>query len=544
MRKPENSRDEQGEVELATASHHDSHWDSDLEKGALHWNIKNGPSLDRTKQYKNVLRDTSYFAHNPARSRVTRDAVMPVPPPGEEPGEKEDVQSTSAGIVDAGESNPPRRDSMSASKGKQPDIELQPVPAVASIPEVPEPSDGEETRNNSSFPDNVDPAQGQSPPGEIQMDGAGASSPATESSQAETFNDRFRYDDDQKELYQDPYSFQIEYDSYRNCVARLRARFPRPLAEFVGTTVAIFLGLCINLAVRVSADQTNKFGTWETQCWGWGFAFMCGIYMSAGISGAHLNPVITLVFAIFRGFPWRQVVPYILAQLFGGFAGAWLAFAIYRDALNSVDPTHDNALTGVAFYPGMQSAISISVTTAFFNEFLASMILIMVILALGDDQNAPPGAGLAPFIIATVIAMLMMALGYNTGPAISPSRDLGPRIVALCHNYQENPFASGFWWWGAWGGTLSGGIVGAILYDIFIFVGGESPVNMPFSGHRANLRQKMRSAKKKLWKSKQASEEAADAFMTAAAKISRDDRKEAMKRQRGVRTIYGSYTTR
>lgn len=113
------------------------------------------------------------------------------------------------------------------------------------------------------------------------------------------------------------------------------------------------------------------------------------------------------------------------------------------------------------------------------NEFTATGILACAILALGDDQNAPPGAGMHALIVGLVVTVLSMAFGYPTGACLNPARDFGPRLAALALGYSPQIFTvDHVWWlWGPWVATVSGAVMGSACYDVFIFVGGESPVN-------------------------------------------------------------------
>jgi aquaglyceroporin related protein len=260
------------------------------------------------------------------------------------------------------------------------------------------------------------------------------------------------------------------YNQYRNPIARLRAQYPQAPAEFLATFVYLFLGICVNLSVATSGQSTGSF---ETQAWGWGFAVMIGIYLAGGVSGAHLSPTVSLSLTIYRGFPWRMAVVYICMQMLAGLAAGALAYGLYRDAIMSVDPDLTLELTGKALFP---KGPSFSTTSGFFNDFVYMAIWICVAFALGDDQNSPPGQGMTALIFGLNGFLTMVALGYNTGLGISPARDLGPRLVGLWAGYSE-AFAGGYWAYGPWGASISGALFGGLIYDLFIFVGGESPVN-------------------------------------------------------------------
>lgn len=267
-----------------------------------------------------------------------------------------------------------------------------------------------------------------------------------------------------------PHEQQQHLDELRNGWARLRAKHPEPLAEFLSTTLVLFLGMSASLSVTIG---NGDYGTYQTKCWAWGLAIMVGVYTAGGISGAHMNPAVSLTLCIFRGFSKRSCGIYISAQVLAGLVAGGLVYAVYHDAIHSFDPGM-SSLTGSAFYTTPQA--SISTANAFFSESVATAILMAAILAFGDDQNAPPGSGLNALVLGLLVSLLEMAMGYNTGPCLNPARDLGPRLVALASGYQDT-FATGWWAYGAWGATISGSIVGCVVYDMLIFVGGESPIN-------------------------------------------------------------------
>jgi aquaglyceroporin related protein len=260
------------------------------------------------------------------------------------------------------------------------------------------------------------------------------------------------------------------YNQYRNPIARLRAQYPQASAEFLATFIYLFLGICVNLSVATSESATGSF---ETQAWGWGFAVMIGIYLAGGVSGAHLSPTISISLTIYRGFPWRMAVVYICVQMLAGLCAGALAYGLYHDAILAVDPAHTVDITGKALFP---KGPSFSVAGGFFNDFVYMAIWVCTAFALGDDQNSPPGQGMTALIFGFNGFLTMVALGYNTGLGISPARDLGPRLVGLWAGY-DDAFKGGYWAYGPWGASIAGAIFGGLIYDLFIFVGGESPVN-------------------------------------------------------------------
>jgi aquaglyceroporin related protein len=209
--------------------------------------------------------------------------------------------------------------------------------------------------------------------------------------------------------------------------------------------VQLTLGFCSDLVVTTS---NNRAGNEETTDWAWGLATMVGIYIAGGISGAHLNPAISIMLYIYRGFPLRKVPMYLAAQIIGAFLAGLIAFGLFRKdiiAYGGSDLGNSGTLSSFITYPRYSW---IDAGTAFFTEFTATAILGIAVLALGDDGNAPPGAGMNALIIGLVIVVLSMAFGDNTGAAMNPSRDFGPRLAVLVAGYGGDVFRNGYWIYG------------------------------------------------------------------------------------------------
>ncbi|KIV86208.1 hypothetical protein PV11_01836 [Exophiala sideris] len=277
----------------------------------------------------------------------------------------------------------------------------------------------------------------------------------------------------------------------------IRLRFREPLAELLGIFVQYTLGFSANLSMTVSRGAA---GAGDTGTWAWGLATMIAIYIAGGISGAHLNPAISLVLYIYRGFPLSKMPTYILAQFVGACLAALVSFAIFRPGLLALHAEQQAAMLTqlpAVVAPSSSELISMSTVlpnfitfprtpwvdtpTAFLTELVGTAILVIAVLALGDDTNAPPGAGMMAFIVGLLIAVLGMAFGYNTGLAMNPVRDFGPRVAMLLLGFGDSQtlFADGYWFKVAWLAPIVGAILGGLLYDGAIFVGGESPVNYP-----------------------------------------------------------------
>ncbi|EHK16459.1 uncharacterized protein TRIVIDRAFT_41159 [Trichoderma virens Gv29-8] len=253
----------------------------------------------------------------------------------------------------------------------------------------------------------------------------------------------------------------------------IRTHHREALAESLAVFVQLTVGFCADLSVTVA-----KAGNPNTTDWAWGFATMIGIYISGGVSGAHLNPTITTMLWFFRGFPKRKMPEYFLAQFLGAFCACFVAYGVYYVSIKHY------LLTGadddiINCFVTSQRSSYINAPTALFNEFIGTMCLTIVVLALGDDQNAPPGAGMNSLIIGLIITCLSMSFANQTGAALNPSRDFGPRLALLALGYTSELFTNPYWFYGPWAGTLLGSFMGAFLYDFMIFTGGESPINYP-----------------------------------------------------------------
>ncbi|KAJ5096338.1 MIP transporter [Penicillium alfredii] len=263
----------------------------------------------------------------------------------------------------------------------------------------------------------------------------------------------------------------------------IRTHHREALAEGLAVYVQLTIGFCADLAVTV-ANAGNPNST----AWAWGFATMMAIYISGGVSGAHLNPAVTVMLWFYRGFPKRKMPEYFIAQFLPAFCAALTAYALYYHSIQSYVGTNPDDAGIVASFVTGQREMWVAPTTAFFTEFLGTVFLAITILALGDDQNAPPGSGMNALIIGLVITCLSIAFAFQTGAALNPSRDFGPRLALLLLGYDWDLFTNPYWFYGPWVGSLTGAFVGGFLYDFMIFTGGESPVNYPLERTQRAMR--------------------------------------------------------
>lgn len=296
-----------------------------------------------------------------------------------------------------------------------------------------------------------------------------APTPVNEKDEAAADDDDYWLDDSTTDELVKPYDPELdEIHNLHTHWSVIRLKFREPLAELLAVTCQLTLGFSADLAAALSPSSGTNTAS------AWGLATMTGIYIAGGISGAHLNPAMSLMLAFYRGFPLRRIPLYAFAQLLGAFLAALLAFALFRTSIT--DPIVAPSFVTYPRTPLVDSA------TAFLTEYVGTAILAIVVLALGDDSNAPPGAGMNAFIMGLVVVALSMALGYNTGLAMNPARDLGPRLALLALGYDTAtafPMSTSYWFWGAVCGPVAGALTGGFLYDVSVFVGGESPVNYP-----------------------------------------------------------------
>lgn len=208
------------------------------------------------------------------------------------------------------------------------------------------------------------------------------------------------------------------------------------VGEVFGTFILILLGdgvvANVGLAPRLAAPAYN----WNTITIGWAFAVIVAVYVSGGVSGAHLNPAVTIALAVKRGFPWSKVGPFIGAQLVGAFLGALGVFLVYREGLvaagmPNVWSTGPGSVFGNAFWGGAAGTATgnYSILNASIAEFFGTMMLLWGILASGDERNMGLKNNMGVFLVGFTVLAVGLSLGGPSGYSINPARDLGPRIL-------------------------------------------------------------------------------------------------------------------
>jgi glycerol uptake facilitator protein len=267
------------------------------------------------------------------------------------------------------------------------------------------------------------------------------------------------------------------------------------MAEFLGTLVLIALGdgaVATVVAALPGSGRTASpttiwvgAGNWLLITWGWAMAVAFGVWVAGGVSGAHINPAVTLAFAARRKFPWPKVLPYWAAQVAGALTGAALVYAVYNSAINAFNlaartpKSGGQALATFSIFGTFPAQyFHGTIPGPFIDQVVGTAFLVMLIAAVTDIRNTAVGSNMTPLIIGFVVAAIGMSYGANAGYAINPARDFGPRLlayaagwgkVALPGSYNNGAgFSFSDYWWIPIVGPLVGGVIGVLIYDLFI----------------------------------------------------------------------------
>jgi glycerol uptake facilitator protein len=269
------------------------------------------------------------------------------------------------------------------------------------------------------------------------------------------------------------------------------------LAELVGTFVLICFGDGVVAMAVAALNQSGRgpqifaaSGDWLIIGWGWGFAVTFGVYVAGGITGAHINPAVTIAFAARRGFPWRKVPGYIAAQVVGAFLGAVLVYIVYKGAIDSYERAHHivrGAASSVPTYSIFATFPAQYLHTwvgPFVDQVVGTAFLVAFVFAVVDEVNQPVKANLAPVVVGFVVVAIGLSFGANAGYAINPARDFGPRLFAWIAGWGKVAIPGDYgnlsgYLWIPIVGPVVGGLIGAFTYDFGIrgtlIARGETP---------------------------------------------------------------------
>ncbi|AET41683.1 Fps1p Ecym_8414 [Eremothecium cymbalariae DBVPG len=364
-----------------------------------------------------------------------------------------------------------------------------------------------------------------------KMDGARRSG----STFSEYIGDGMRHDEEEedqtsipmmvksKALYQNPQTPTVLPSNYQpiNQWSQFKDRYLKEFfAEFLGTLVLVFFGDAVVAQVRTSSQSRTRLflskldegslsadtisylqylvtpdvagsGVSVSLCWAAGVVL--GFYASGGsaISGGHLNPVVTLANYFFRGLPARKVPIYWAGQMLGGYFGGLLTFWYYHSVIleNFPDWRTNEAVIGCF------SVVPLPYLTPsrqFISELVIGALLILGIFSLTDPYTCL-SPDLFPVMLFLLIFALLAAGSYQTGAALNPARDIGPRLAMWTVGFDRSLLWSKHqhFFWVILTAPFIGGCLGALIYDVLIFQGHESPVNQPVAVWMAKLRRKI-----------------------------------------------------
>jgi glycerol uptake facilitator protein len=248
------------------------------------------------------------------------------------------------------------------------------------------------------------------------------------------------------------------------------------LGEIFGTFILILLGdgvvANVGLAPRLASGAYN----WNTITFGWAFAVIVAVYVSAGVSGAHLNPAVTLALAVKRGFAWKMVLPYWVAQIVGAFLGALGVYLVYLTGLQeagmpNVWCTGPGSVFGQAFWGGINTGVASTGGYPWWNaaiaEIFGTAVLLWGVLASGDSKNTGLMHNLGPFLVGGTVLAVGLSLGGPSGYAINPARDFGPRLFGALVG-TTGLFEGTYWFMVPIIMPLIGAVIGVFTYDWFV----------------------------------------------------------------------------
>lgn len=240
------------------------------------------------------------------------------------------------------------------------------------------------------------------------------------------------------------------------------------LAEFLGTFILIVFGVGVVAQVTLGGGATGQYLSINLA---WGIAVMMGVYVAAGVSGGHLNPAVTVALAVWRGFPWAKVGPYVVAQVAGAFVASAVVYVTYAEALAHYDGGV-RQVTGALGTAGIWATYPqpwLSTLGGLVDQIVGTALLVLVVFALADSRNMPPQSNAGPIVVGLLVVVIGMTFGLNAGYAINPARDFGPRLFTAMAGWGGAVFSAGNgWWWVPIAGPLAGGVLGGLVYDLCI----------------------------------------------------------------------------
>lgn len=245
--------------------------------------------------------------------------------------------------------------------------------------------------------------------------------------------------------------------------------FTQYLFEFIGTMVLVLLGDGVCAATSLDRSKAKGAG-WIVIAMGWGFAVMVGVFIAGSVSGAHLNPAVSIGCALAGTMAWSAVPGYVVAQMLGGFVGAVLVWLFYKDHYD-ITESADTKLGTFCTMPAIEGHKARN----FFCEAVATWLLVFVVLVFGVDSNVPTidaegvhlhiGMGeLGAIPVTCLIMAIGMSLGGTTGYALNPARDLSPRLAHALLPIKGKRDSGWGYSWVPVAGPVVGAVAAALTY--------------------------------------------------------------------------------
>jgi len=235
--------------------------------------------------------------------------------------------------------------------------------------------------------------------------------------------------------------------------------FGECISEVIGTAILLFFGTSVVANIVVVNANLDWWGLSLI----WGLGVTMAIYITGGVSGAHINPAVTVGLASVGDFPWKKVFPFIISQITGAFLGAGATYFIYSDQFVEKTTANMTVFHTIAME-------NITNPKAMMIELILTALLVMGVMAMTEPLNtsSPKGLG-AAISVGLLVAGIGAAAGKLTGFAINPARDFGPKLFTALAGWGAAPFtAHNFYFWVPIVGPLIGGVLGAVVYKKFI----------------------------------------------------------------------------
>ncbi|MBL7236187.1 aquaporin family protein [Novacetimonas hansenii] len=251
-----------------------------------------------------------------------------------------------------------------------------------------------------------------------------------------------------------------------------RQFFGELISECLAVMIIVLIGDSVAAMYTLYDPSPYKLSYWGV-CIVWGLGVTIAIYITGSVSGTHANPAVSISLALYRGFPWKKVLPYCVAQVMGGLIGAILVYTLYQPVIDHYNLAHhldraiDGGAAGVFFtHPGE----FVTPMHAFADEVILTALLLFGIFAVTCEYNTQaPQANSSALIIGLLVASIGACAGYLEGWAINPARDFGPRLFCFLSGwkYSALPGPDNFWWVPIVG-PLCGGVIGAGAYQFLV----------------------------------------------------------------------------